>query len=225
MADLVTIEIIHARLFARYGSAWRAKYAGIDVETVQKDWLRELSRMPMYAIDFALDNIPVDFPPTAGQFRELCRRAPEPPEREDHRLPAPKPDPQRLVAELERLHSMLKNRAPRQWAYDLQARESAGERLSEGQRKAWREALATIDVPLSGVSYTFMQEELPPGMRTREVDPADVEKLQKWAHEMLYKRKREGRDLQTMTPQEITQALRESGDIARPHAEMQGVRG
>jgi hypothetical protein len=185
MADLTTVEIIHARLFARYGSAWKAKYAGLDVETVQKDWMHELDQMPNYAIDYALDYLPTGFPPTAGQFREICRRAPEP-ARDERRLAWPPPNPDRLKSELERLHKSLKHRAPRQWAYDLQAEEAAGGRLCEFQRRAWRVALASVDVPLSRGSYTFMQEELPPGMRKGEVDPEAVARLEAQVKAKLY---------------------------------------
>jgi hypothetical protein len=143
MADLTTIEIIHARLLARYGSAWRAKWAGVDAEVVQKDWQKELTYCPAHSIDYALENLPLDFPPTAGQFREICRRAPPAPET----LPLLKskpvvPDRRRLAAELQRLHDMQKDRTPRAWLDDLLAKRAAGERLSAAQLQAIAHAQA-----------------------------------------------------------------------------------
>lgn len=209
-----TVDAIFRRLLARYGSAWNAKWAGVPEEDVKTDWANVLGRFSREAVLYALEYLP-EFPPTAGQFREICIRAPQR-EPEQQLLDAPKPDPARLAAELERLHQMLKDRAPKQWAYDLQEKERSGERLTEVQRQAWREALASNELPLNLGSYTFQQEELPPGMRTREVDPADVAKLEAYTREKLYARRRNNLDLHSMTPREITQALRESGDIPAP---------
>lgn len=140
MVDLTTIEIVHARLLARYGSAWRAKFAGIDPETVVKDWLHVLGGLAPASLEHALDHLPNDFPPTAGQFRELCLRAPAPAARRE--ISAPRPDPARLKAELERLGKLVQRRSPRQWIADLQARERAGERLSMFQKQCLANAIA-----------------------------------------------------------------------------------
>ncbi len=37
------VEQIHARLLARYGSAWTAKWQGIDPAIIRADWARELA--------------------------------------------------------------------------------------------------------------------------------------------------------------------------------------
>ncbi len=144
MVDLTTIEIIHARLFARYGSSWKAKYAGIDPESVAKDWHHELGRMPSWAIDFALENLPPDFPPTAGQFRVICQRAPKPVERQPAKLAAPKPDPERLKKVFERMLEVAKGRKPTQWIDDLQDRVARGETLGIAQRFCLDQAIANL---------------------------------------------------------------------------------
>lgn len=154
MADLTTIKLIHARLFARYGSTWRSKYAGLDPETVEKDWLHELSYCSSHAINYALDNIPADFPPTAGQFRELCRRAPAQPESEPKRLNAPKPDPARLKAAFERMREITKGRSPTAWIDDLEARRAGGERLSMFQEQCLANARENLSHRPEDVTIT-----------------------------------------------------------------------
>jgi len=188
LADSTTIEVIFSRMVARYASAWFAKYEGVEPEIVAKDWLHALEGVPVWAVDFALENTPADFPPNAGQFRGICMRASKPVER-TKRIEAPKPDPARLKRELQRLHSMLKVRGPKQWAYDLQEREAKGEQLSEFQRTAWRQALSSpANLALSSGGYDFQQEELPPGMRTKKVNPADVEMLRQHVTQKVYAR-------------------------------------
>lgn len=153
MADLTTIEIIHARLLARYGSAWRAKWAGVDAEVVQKDWLHELTYQSAHAIDYALDNLPNDFPPTAGQFREICRRAPARKD-ESPRLQAPKPDPARLKAAFERMGKIAAGRTPTAWIPDLEARQAAGEHLSIFQVQCLDNARANLSHRVDDVQIT-----------------------------------------------------------------------
>lgn len=133
--NLTTIQVIHTRLVARYGSSWKAKFAGVPIEIVEKDWFHELQRLPLWAIDFALDNLPADFPPTAGQFRVIASRSP-PPET-PRRLPPPaepRPDPDRLKAELGRLAKIVKARKPTDWIADLERDVANGYQLSIFQK-------------------------------------------------------------------------------------------
>lgn len=179
-----TVEAVFRRLLARYGNAWNAKWAGVPAEDVKADWGRVLGHARRDAVLYALENLP-EFVPTAHQFREVCARAPVP-KPEQLQLDAPKPDPARLAAELTRLHDLLVDRKPLDWAFELQDRESKGEVLSEVQRIAWRNALASPAAPVQGTSYAFLDEELPPAMRRREVNPADVEYLEQQTRERLY---------------------------------------
>lgn len=117
---ITTIQLVHARLFARYGSAWRAKYAGLAVEVVEKDWFHELNRLPLWAIDFALDHLPDDFTPTAGQFRTICTRSPPPPPVR-HAIEAPPPDPERVKTVLAGLRNIGRGVRPTDWIARLEA--------------------------------------------------------------------------------------------------------
>ena len=133
---------------ATYGSAfdrqWQAP-EGADparhVAELKAVWSRELGplqRNPQ-AIAHALANLP-ERPPNLVEFRRLCAGAPQivPPA-----LPAPKPDPQRLAAALSRMAEVARQTRlnGKAWAWDLKAREEAGENLTPVQRRAWREVL------------------------------------------------------------------------------------
>lgn len=143
------IERIWLTMRATYGSAfdrqWQAP-AGVDpaqhVADLKAVWGRELARLQEHprSIAHALDNLP-ERPPNLVEFRQLCARAPEivPPA-----LPAPKPDPRRLAEAFSQLGQVTRARMhrPKAWAWDLKAREDAGDvTLTPVQRAAWREAL------------------------------------------------------------------------------------
>ncbi len=158
-----SVESIFSRMLTRYGAAWRAKWAGVNPDAVKSDWANELHGFSDRAIFYALGYLPLDFPPSVGEFAAICRRCPEyaPPA-----LPAPKADPERVAALLAKAMAAQRRRPARQWAYDLQEREKAGVVLTERQRHAWREALR--DVPESEVSGWFTPipaDCLPPLMR------------------------------------------------------------
>ena len=71
---------LFARLAVRYGSAWAAKWEGLDMAAVRADWADELAGYAKHpdAIKHALANLPTDRPPNVLQFILLCRNAPEP---------------------------------------------------------------------------------------------------------------------------------------------------
>lgn len=71
--DSRTIDAIHARMLVRYGSKWINMWAGVDMEMIKADWALELESVRRDQVLFALDHLPPEFPPTAGQFRALCR--------------------------------------------------------------------------------------------------------------------------------------------------------
>jgi hypothetical protein len=84
------VDALFARLAVRYGSAWTAQWAGYDIAAVKADWAMELGNYAERAdaIKHALNHLPDDRPPTVGQFRRLCRNAPD---YFSLALPAPKP--------------------------------------------------------------------------------------------------------------------------------------
>ena len=73
------VNSLFARLAVRYGSAWTAKWEGLDMDAVRADWANELAgyvNRPE-AIKHALDHLPPDRPPNVLQFLLLCRNTPE----------------------------------------------------------------------------------------------------------------------------------------------------
>jgi hypothetical protein len=161
------VEAIFARLLVRYGTAWTGKWKGVDLEAVKADWALLLEGVSSNAIRYALENLPAEYPPTVAQFRALCCDRPNP---EQKRLQAPKADPARVAAELQRMQRVRATRNRLQWAYDLQEREKAGERLTVAQQTAWRDVLAR-SVPLGSITGDFNPipvDALPPGMRKEQ---------------------------------------------------------
>ena len=83
------LDSLFARLSVRYGAAWMRQWDGVDIAAVKADWAEELSGFEQRpeAIRHAIQHLPIDRPPTVGQFVALCRSAPvmAPPA-----LPAPK---------------------------------------------------------------------------------------------------------------------------------------
>lgn len=55
----------------RYGTAWSAKWAGLNMEAIEADWADQLDGMKPEGIRKALQSLPEDFPPTATGFRSL----------------------------------------------------------------------------------------------------------------------------------------------------------
>jgi hypothetical protein len=99
------VDRVHARLLVRYGAAWIRKWEGVPMEAVKADWAETLGGLGREAILHALDHLPVDGPPNALQFRDLCRVGPQKTPEFDGFLQrlGVKPDPERVKRELEKL--------------------------------------------------------------------------------------------------------------------------
>jgi hypothetical protein len=136
-----TIDWIFDQLAVRYADAWRRKWLDLPMDDVKADWLRVLGGLGVKAVRYGLANLPLDFPPTAGQFRAICMSDPAP--WNGPLLPAQsgRRDPARLAALLERaLQSLQQPTNPRaQLLAALEARERAGL-----MTLAHKDALATL---------------------------------------------------------------------------------
>lgn len=161
---LPLVQAIFAKMVIRYGALWTGRFAGADEMLLLRDWGIGLAGYRKEAIIWALDYLPDDAPPLLGQFKSLCGRAPEP---KQQAIEAPMADPVRVATELDRMRSAQAERSPLQWAYDLQDRERRGERLTMGQRAAWRDALASESAePLAQSQFAPIDvDALPPAMR------------------------------------------------------------
>lgn len=141
MTSSELVERLFARLAVRYGSAWLAKWQGIDIAAVKADWSEVLGgfeRNPE-AIRHALAHLPEDRPPTATQFRALCIGRPEP---ALPALSAPAASPA-VVAMVMDAVKPKSGVDPKEWAHRLRKREQQYERLTPAQRAMWRKALKT----------------------------------------------------------------------------------
>lgn len=73
------IERLHKRMHLIFGSLYVQKWAGVDPEEMKQLWAEELAcyagdfEPVLYALNACLD---LQYPPTAGEFKAICRRAP-----------------------------------------------------------------------------------------------------------------------------------------------------
>lgn len=143
--SLQAIDRLFARLNVTYGRDFMARWEGQDVMAVKSSWAHELAGFEnhLHSIAWALENLP-DRAPNIIEFRNLCRKAPA---ADVPRLPEPKADLARVNAELAKLGPLkaaLQNKPAvggLDWAYSLQKRDNAGERLNMTVRKFYRQAL------------------------------------------------------------------------------------
>jgi hypothetical protein len=138
------VDAIFDRLSLIYGQSFQRRWADLDLNAVKSNWAHELAgfaHLPK-AIAYALENLPMDRPPTVLEFKFLARRAPPD---ELPRLEAPKADPERVAAELAKLAPVLQAPPARpntDWAKRIVARADAGERVPVLPLRMAREVLA-----------------------------------------------------------------------------------
>ena len=74
----VWVERIFSRLMGIYGNQFAAKWDGCDLENVKQVWAEELGGFhdQPEAIAYALKHLDQKFPPSALEFKELCRKSP-----------------------------------------------------------------------------------------------------------------------------------------------------
>ncbi|MGH6625161.1 MAG: hypothetical protein ACRECD_01215 [Burkholderiaceae bacterium] len=139
------VERIFQKLTVAYGRDFLARWEGVPMADVKTDWAETLGGYMEHpeAIAWALANLPDSKPPTAQEFRAICRRAPAP---ELPRLSEPKADPARVAAELAKLapvRAAAAGPAPgrHDWAHRIIARHNQGERINRFPRLAARQVL------------------------------------------------------------------------------------
>ena len=119
----------------RYGQQFLRRWDGLEMMKVHSEWAVELGRFRSRpdCIQYALEHLPADKPPTLGEFRALCNSAPEP---NVPRLESPKSAPPAEVVQA--IKAIGSPSDPKAWARGLKAREMAGEKLLAVQRSFWR---------------------------------------------------------------------------------------
>jgi len=133
------VEKIFQKLSLVYGRDFLGRWEGIPIEDVKADWSHELSGFEAHpeAIKHALLSINPAKPPTVLEFRNLAANAPKMAAIELPPLPVDKVFRQSLVAQI----SPPVQHGMKDWAYRLQARHAAGERLNPNQVRCYRAAL------------------------------------------------------------------------------------
>lgn len=140
------IERIFSKLTLAYGRDFLGRWTGIPIAEVKTDWsecLKGFADQPQ-AIAFALANLPDSKPPTAQEFRALCRQSPQIP---SALLTASKADYTVVAEQLAKMGKTVgakvedTNRDHKRWAKLLKARHDKGEKLSLVQIKSYRIAL------------------------------------------------------------------------------------
>lgn len=139
----MTIDQLFETLLETYLAAWERSLGGVPVDKVKGVWAAKLHGFKVSDIKYALNNLPNN-PPSIFQFRDLCRAAPRRAVLELAR-PLPTQDQIEQLGEFSRrMHEALKEMEaadPLEWAYRLQRRHKAGERLKPYLVRSYREAL------------------------------------------------------------------------------------
>ncbi|KQP36119.1 hypothetical protein [Pseudorhodoferax sp. Leaf274] len=142
------IDRLFHRLSGAYMSAWDRAIGNTPINDVKSAWAHELSefgrsRESMTRIGWALDNLP-DRPPSAPEFKRLCRQAPMV---EELALPMPKADPKKVYAELSKLApikaamSAVTSSGNKEWAHRILASHDQGDKILPYTLKCAREAV------------------------------------------------------------------------------------
>lgn len=145
------IDRLFERLNLTYGAQWARMWEGMPLNDVKSMWAYELQGFAsrLEAIAWALENLPPKAP-NAIEFKQLCRLAPLPPEKQ---LPAPKADPERMRQELARLGELRKSTSKgssydhKAWARSIIGRYEAGAKINPTTLRFAREALRMNMIP------------------------------------------------------------------------------
>jgi len=98
------LDYIFGRMSAIYGAAFLRHWEGVDHELVRQEWKQQLGRFLTYrpSMDYAIDRLKGEFPPSAITFREYCNAGPNIPRDELQITHDPKPVDPEVVAEAKR---------------------------------------------------------------------------------------------------------------------------
>ena len=98
------LDYIFGRMSAIYGAAFLRHWEGVDLELVRQEWKQQLGRFLTYrpSMDYAIDRLKGEFPPSAITFREFCNAGPNIPRDELQITHDPKPVDPEVVAEARR---------------------------------------------------------------------------------------------------------------------------
>jgi hypothetical protein len=71
-------DYIFTRMNAIYGASFVRNWEGIDADAIRQEWIKQLGIYLTYRpiMDYAIDCLDPDFPPSALKFKELCYKGP-----------------------------------------------------------------------------------------------------------------------------------------------------
>jgi len=106
------LDYIFGRMSAIYGASFLRHWEGVDLDLVRKEWKQQLGRFLTYrpSMDYAIDRLKGEFPPSAITFREYCNAGPNIPRDELQITYNPKPVDPEVVAEAKRKLAELRSR-------------------------------------------------------------------------------------------------------------------
>jgi len=98
------LDYIFGRMSAIYGAAFLRHWERVDLELVRQEWKQQLGRFLTYrpSMDYAIDRLKGEFPPSAITFREYCNAGPNIPTNQVQLEYNPKPVDPEVVAEARR---------------------------------------------------------------------------------------------------------------------------
>lgn len=145
------IDEIFDRLSVAFGRDFLGRWEGIPIAKVKTDWSECLNGFVDHpeAIAFALTNLPDSRPPTAQEFRALCRQAPRIP---TGLLTASKADYTVVAEQLAKMGKTVGTKVEdsrcdhKSWAKRLKAAHDSGMKLTMVQIKSYRTALDILEV-------------------------------------------------------------------------------
>ena len=72
------LDYIFVMMGAIYGDVFNRHFDGMDLDVVRQVWKQKLGSFLTYkpSLDYALDHLKGDFPPSAITFRDLCNAGP-----------------------------------------------------------------------------------------------------------------------------------------------------
>lgn len=136
------VDRIFDKLTLTYGQAFLRRWQDLDIQAVKEDWAHELSgfQQSPKAITYALQNLPVDKPPTVLEFRAICRA--RPPE-VFVALPSAPADPERVAEHAASARRRMSRHVPgnKDWAHRIINRHAADDRVLPYTLSCARQAL------------------------------------------------------------------------------------
>ena len=106
------LDYIFARMGAIYGASFLRHWDGIDLGLVRQEWMRQLGSFLTYkpSLDYAIDRLKGEFPPSAITFREFCNAGPAIPRDEPQIAYNPAPVDPSVIAEAKARLAVLRGR-------------------------------------------------------------------------------------------------------------------